>query len=191
MKWEVRTLTRIAVLAAVASVLYMIEIPVVAFYKLDLSNLPALLGGLAMGPLAGLLIILIKDLTGLLHSSSAGVGELADFIMSAALLLPAVLVYRVRRTRAGAMVGLLIGTALIGVAGMLTNYYILIPMYTKFMPMEAIIAAGTAVIPAIDTPLKLVLMITLPFNLLKGIVLSVVTLLLYKPLAPLLHGKRA
>lgn len=191
MKWDVRTLTRVAVLAAVSSVLYMIEIPVVAFYKLDLSNMPALLGGFAMGPLAGVLILLVKDLTGLLHSSTGGIGEIADLLMGAALLLPAVLVYRAKRSRFGAIIGMLIGTVAIGVAGVLTNYYILIPMFTAFMPMEAIIAAGAAVIPAIDTPVKLVLLITLPFNLLKGIVLSAVTFVLYKPLAPLLHDKRA
>ena len=191
MKWDVRTRTRIAVLAAVASALYMVEIPVVLFYKLDLSNLTALLGGFAMGPVAGVLIILIKDLTGLLHTSSSGVGELADFIMSAALVCPAALVYRAKRTRTAAVWGMVIGTALIGVMGALTNYYILFPLYSQFMPLDKIIAMGAEKLPMIDSAFKFVLLITLPFNLLKGVVLSAMTLLLYKPLAPLLHGKRA
>jgi len=85
-------LTRMALLAAVSSILFLIEIPIVAFYKLDLSNLPVLLGAFSMGTLPGLIILGIKSLIGLLHSSSAGVGELADFIMGAALVVPASLI---------------------------------------------------------------------------------------------------
>ena len=89
-----RELTTIAILAAIAAVLFMVEIPVVLFYKLDLSNLPVLLGTFSMGPVAGTLILLVKSVLGLLHSSSQGVGELADFLMGFAMVLPAGLIYR-------------------------------------------------------------------------------------------------
>ena len=88
-RFSVGVMTRIAILAAAASILFLIEIPVVAFYKLDLSNIPVLLGAFSMGTVPGLIILGIKSAIGLLHSSSAGVGELADFIMGAALVIPA------------------------------------------------------------------------------------------------------
>ena len=86
-------MTRIAILAAAASILFLLEIPIVAFYKLDLSNIPVLLGAFSMGTVPGLIILGLKSAIGLLHSSSAGVGELADFIMGTALLIPASLIY--------------------------------------------------------------------------------------------------
>ncbi len=188
-----RELATVAVLAAVASVLYMIEIPVVLFYKLDVSNLPVLLGTFAMGPLPGTLILLIKALLGLLHSSSQGVGELADFLMGFAMLLPASLVYRRHKTRVGAVIGMAVGTVAATIAGVLTNLYIMIPFYgVAFgMPMEAIIGMGQAILPAVDSAWKFVLLITAPFNLLKWVVISVLTGLIYKPLSPILHGRKA
>jgi len=180
-------LTRMALLAAVSSILFLIEIPIVAFYKLDLSNLPVLLGAFSMGTLPGLIILGIKSLIGLLHSSSAGVGELADFIMGAALVVPASLIYHRNKTRKNAIVGMAIGTVCMIAVAVLANKYIMLPFYmgAYHMDMEGILAyAGVA---GVDSEWKLLLMITAPFNLLKGIVLSLVTGLIYKPLSPLLH----
>ena len=95
---SVQYMTRIAILGALSAVLFPLEIPIVAFYKLDFSTLPALLGAFSMGPLPGLAILLIKDLSRLAYSSSMYVGELADFIMSAAFILPASLIYRKHKT---------------------------------------------------------------------------------------------
>ena len=100
-----RQLTTIAILAAISAVLFMVEIPIVLFYKLDFSNLPVLLGAFAMGPGPATLILLIKSLLGLLHTSSQGVGELADFLMGFAMILPAGLIYQRHKTRKGALVG--------------------------------------------------------------------------------------
>ena len=104
-----RQLTTIAILAAISAVLFMVEIPVVLFYKLDFSNLPVLLGAFAMGPGPATLILLIKSLLGLLHTSSQGVGELADFLMGFAMILPAGLIYQRHKTRKGALIGLVDG----------------------------------------------------------------------------------
>lgn len=185
----VQYLTRIAMLAAVASVLYVIQIPVVAFYKLDLSNLPVLLGASSMGPLPGTMILLVKSLLGLLHSSSGGVGELADFIMGAAYVLPAAILYRHRKTRSGALLGMVIGTLCMIVVSVLVNWQIMIPFYMNVfgLPMEAVIGMASKTIPFVDTEWKLLLCVTAPFNLLKGVVLSLLTFLLYKRLSPLLH----
>ena len=188
-RFSVGVMTRIAILAAAASILFLIEIPVVAFYKLDLSNIPVLLGAFSMGTVPGLIILGIKSAIGLLHSSSAGVGELADFIMGAALVIPASLIYHRNKTRKNAIIGMAVGTVCMIIAGILMNKYVLIPFYmgAYHMDMEGIIkAAGVA---GVDSEWKLLLLITGPFNLLKGVVLSVVAGLIYKPLSPILHDR--
>lgn len=186
-----RELTTIAILAAIAAVLFMVEIPVVLFYKLDLSNLPVLLGTFSMGPVAGTLILLVKSVLGLLHSSSQGVGELADFLMGFAMVLPAGLIYRRNKTRRGAVLGMAAGAVAATVVGVLSNLYIMIPFYGAAygMPVDAIVGMGQALLPAVDSLWKFVLLITAPFNLLKWIVISVLGALMYKPLSPILHGR--
>lgn len=187
-----RELSTVAILAAIAAVLFMIEIPVVLFYKLDLSSLPVLLGAFAMGPVPGTMILLVKALLGLLHSTSQGVGELADFIMGFAMMLPSGIVYKRLKSRKGAIVGMVIGTVVATVVAVLTNLYIMIPFYGAAygMPVEAIVGMGQAIVPAVDSIGKFVLLITAPFNVLKWVVISVLTALIYKPLSPILHGRK-
>ena len=182
-------LTRIAVLTALASILFMIEIPIVAFYKLDLSNLPVLLGAFSMGPWAGLAILLLKSVIGMLHSTSMYVGELADFIMGAAMVLPAALIYKANKTRKGALIGMVVGTVTMIVVAVLVNWQIMIPFYMNAygMPMEAVIGMATAAVPFVNTEWELLMYVTAPFNLLKGVVLSLLTYVMYKRLSPLLH----
>ena len=188
---SVRDMTTSAILAAISAILFMVEIPVVLFYKLDVSSLPVLLGTFALGPIQGLIIQAIKSLLGLLHSTSQGVGELADFLMGAAMLLPAGIIYHFVRNRKGAILGMGAGTIVATIVGVLSNLFIMIPFYSVAfgMPIESIIGMGQELIPAIDTEFKFVLMITAPFNLFKWIIISALTGLAYKPLSPLLHGK--
>ena len=187
--FSVGVMTRIAILAAAASILFLIEIPIVAFYKLDLSNIPVLLGAFSMGPVPGLVILAIKSAIGLLHSSSAGIGELADFVMGAALVVPAAIIYHRNKSRKNAIIGMAVGTVCMVVAGVLMNKWVMLPFYmgAYHMDMEKILAYAN--VAGVDTEWKLLLMITGPFNLLKGVVLSIVTALIYKPLSPILHGK--
>ena len=184
-------LTRCGLLAAMAVILYYIEIPVVAFYKLDLSTLPAILAGFAMGPVQGVAVVVIKNLVHLLGTSTAGVGEMADILMSCAFVIPASLLYRRNKTRKGALRAMLAGGAAMTVAGVLVNYFILIPAYQVLMnlPLEVIIGMGQKVLSFVDSTLKLVIFITAPFNLLKAAVLSGTTYLLYKRVSPLLHQR--
>ena len=158
-----------------------------------LYDLPVLLGTFAMGPVPGTLILLVKSLLGLLHSSSQGVGELADFLMGFAMLLPAGLIYQHNKTRKGALIGMAVGTVVATIVAVLSNLYIMIPFYgTAYgMPVEAIVGMGTAIIPAVDSTLKFVLLITAPFNLLKWVLISALTGLMYKPLSPILHGRNS
>ena len=183
------TMTRIAILAAAASILFLLEIPVVAFYKLDLSNIPVMLGAFSMGTVPGLIILGLKSAIGLLHSSSAGVGELADFIMGAALLIPASLIYHRNKTRKNALIGMIIGTVCTAVVGVLVNKFIMLPFYMGAFHMDMDAIVKSAKVAGVDSEWKLLLLITGPFNLLKGAVLSAVTFLIYKPLSPILHSK--
>ena len=188
-RFSVATMTRIAILAAAASILFLIEIPIVAFYKLDLSNIPVLLGAFSMGPVPGVIILALKSAIGLLHSSSAGVGELADFVMGAALIIPASVIYHRNKSRKNAIIGMAIGTVCMVIVGVLMNKWVMLPFYMGafHMDMDGIIkAAGVA---GVDSEWKLLLLVTGPFNLLKGVALSIVTALIYKPLSPILHGK--
>ncbi len=183
-------LTRIAILAAAASILFLLEIPVVAFYKLDLSNIPVLLGAFSMGTVPGLLILAVKSLIGLLHSSSAGIGELADLIMGAALVIPASMMYHRNKTRKTALLGMAVGTLCMVLVSVVVNKWIMLPFYMGafHMDMDGILKA--AKVSFVDSEWKLLLLVTGPFNLLKGVVLSVVTGLIYKPLSPSLHSKQ-
>ena len=189
---SVQYMTRIAILGALSAILVMIEVPVIAFYKLDVSTLPALLGAFSMGPMAGLAILVIKNVFGLFHSTSMYVGELADFIMGAAYILPAALIYRFRKTRKNALIGVIVGTVAMIVVSVLVNWKIMIPFYMNAfgMPMEKIIGMAQSAMPFVDTEWELLMYVTAPFNLLKGVVLSALTFLLYKRLSPLLHVRK-
>ena len=169
------TLTRIGILAAAGVALSMIEIvilPGAPFYKLDPSGLAIMLAGFSMGFPAGVLTLLIKDLVGLLvHPSGGWVGQLADFIALFAFFAPAALVYFKKKTRVNALIGMIIGIAVMVAAATLANLYILFPAY-------GVPNGGEYILP-----------FTIPFNLIKGAALTVITFLIYKPLSPILHGK--
>ena len=194
-KFSVFTMTRIAALTALSAVLFLtVEIPIVAFYKLDFSNLPALLGAFAMGPLPALIILVLKTGIHLLIKglgSTMGIGDLADLIMSVAFVLPAALIYSRNKNRKSALVGMATGTLCTIVVGVLINWLVLIPAYMAayHMDINAIVGMATKTLPFVDTEWKLLLFVTAPFNLLKGIVISLITFLIYKPLSPILHMK--
>lgn len=188
-KMSVRDLTTMAILAAIAAILFMLEFvvfPAVPFYKLDFSNLPVLLGAFAMGPVQGVLILAIKAVLGLLHSTSGGVGELADFIVGAAMVIPAGLIYHRRKTRAGALGGMLAGTICAVLAAILANYFIMFPAFG--ITEEALVGMGSKMFAGVTNTWTFVFYITALFNLFKFIAISVVGYLIYKPLSPILHG---
>lgn len=191
---DTRTVTLIGILAAFSAVLYALPgIPVIPpIYKLDFSCVPALMGAFATGPVGGILIALIKDLTGLMHSSSMGVGEIADFIVSAAFVASASLIYKRGRDLKSAIVGMICGTLAMAAAGAAGNYFVLIPFYSSAfgMPVDSIVEMIGNVIPAVDNLWKLILFAVVPFNVLKGAVVSVISELLFVSLKPVLDGKR-
>jgi len=193
-----RRVSYIAMFAAIASVLMLIEIPLFfapPFYKIDLSEIPILICTFYLGPVAGVVCELLKILLKLLMkgTTTAFVGDFANFFVGCALVLPASIVYHVKKSRKSAIVGLVTGTLVMTVFGSFFNGVYLLPKFSQLygMPLEAIIAMGTEVNGAIHSVSTLVLFAVVPFNVLKGIVVSFVTLILYKRVEKLLFRNNA
>lgn len=191
-KTNVRMLTMCALLAAVSYILAFIEFPVPlspSFARMDLSDFPALIGAFAFGPIAGLSIEFVKNALQLLSTSTGGIGELANFIMGGSFVFTAGLIYKYRKTKKMALIACATASVVMGITAVITNYFILLPMFEMFMPMEQIIASFGEFMPFIRTKLDVVLFNAFPFTLLKGLVISVFTMLIYKKLTPILRGQ--
>lgn len=187
---SVRTMVQVAMLGAVAGVLMFLEFPLPfiapTFYKLDFSEVPVLIGGFAMGPVAGAIIEFIKIAIHLLFkgTSTAFVGELGNLIMGCALVIPAAIIYKRNKTRKTALIGLIVGIIVMAAASVFVNAYMLLPAYGKAFGMDVsvFVAMGTAINPAIDSLARFCLLAVAPFNILKGVIVTVLTMLLYKHL---------
>ncbi|MFA6947511.1 MAG: ECF transporter S component [Eubacteriales bacterium] len=189
----VRALTVTAILAAVSTVLMFLSfnVPLMpSFLKFDFSELPALIASFTFGPISGAAVCLIKNLVNLPMSTTGGVGELSNFILGAAFVVPAGIIYRCKKTRGGALVGSLIGAAAMAVISVFSNYYVVYPIYTNFMPMDAIIGMYAAINPHIENLWQALLIFNLPFTFIKGLCSVAITFVIYKKLSPVLKGKR-
>jgi riboflavin transporter FmnP len=190
---KIRILVGTAMLTAVSVVLSYIEFPMPfapAFAKMDFSDLPALLAAFAYGPLAGVVVELIKNLLGLMKGGTGGIGELANFVIGASLVVPAGLIYKLSKSRKTALIGMLVGSVCMGIVAALMNYFVLLPLYTMFMPMDTILDMFNQVVPFIHTQFEACLFSALPGNLGKGLVISLITFVLYKHLSPILKGEK-
>ena len=190
-----RKVVVVGVMAALAGVLMLFEIPLFfapPFYKLDFSEIPVLICGFAYGPVAGVLAEAVKILVKLLlkGTGTAFVGELANFTVGCCMILPATIVYHIKKSKKTAIIGCLIGTAIMTVFGTTFNGVYLLPKFAELygMPMEAIIAMGTKVNSNVNSVTTLVLLCVTPLNLLKGLSVSIITMLIYHPLRPILKG---
>ena len=192
---KVRALTGTAMLGAVAAVLMYLEFPIPimpAFVKLDVSELPALIASFAYGPVSGVLVCLIKNLIKLPSTSTAAVGELFNCVMGALFVGVAGIVYKRNKTRKGAIVGALLGALVMAVVSVPYNYFIVYPAYVVMyhLPLEAIIGMYQAINPSVDGLLTCLLVFNLPFTFVKGVLDAVLCFLIYKPLSPILHGRK-
>ncbi len=188
---SVRSMVSVALCSAVSFVLFMLDfnLPIVpSFIKMDFSDLPALICAFTFGPITGVLVELIKNLLHLFFTSTMGVGELSNFILGCALVVPAGLIYKRHRTLKTAVIGMLIGTVCFAALGIFSNYCIMFPFYVRVMgfPMDAIVAMGTQISPILDSELKLILLSVTPYNIVKGLVICLLTFLLYKRLRPII-----
>ena len=188
-KMALSTLTKIALLAAVAGVLMLFEAPLwfaPSFYKLDLSELAVMVGAMSMGPAAGAMIELIKILLNFVLNGTitGGVGEFANFLIGCSFVVPAAWIYRRQRNIKGMLLGMAAGIVCMVLLGSVINYFILLPVYATVFgqPLEFFIQMGNALNPAIVDLKTFILFAVAPFNLLKGIIISALTFLLYRKL---------
>ena len=184
-----RTITMTGMLAAISYILAFLEFPVPlspAFARMDLSDFPALIGAFAFGPLCGLMIELVKNGLQLFSTSTGGVGELANFLMGGSYVLAAGFFYKRNKTKKNAVISWILASIVMGITAALTYYFILLPLFEAFMPLDQVIASFGAFIPFIRTKLDVVLFNAFPFNLLKGLVIGALTMLVYKRLTPVL-----
>lgn len=192
-KLTTRELTTIAMLIAVSWVLYLFgfKIPRIVpdFLTMDFSELPAIIASLSMGPVAGIFVCLVKNLLHLLVSHTLWIGELSNFILGVALVVPIGLVYQKHKTKKGAVIAMLLGVVSMCAMGVVSNYFIVYPLYGKFaMPMEVILKMYSSILPAADNLLKALLIFNVPFTFVKAMVSVVVTYFIYKPLSKVIKN---
>ncbi|MDO4475556.1 MAG: ECF transporter S component [Lachnospiraceae bacterium] len=182
------------VLAAVAFVLMYIEFPIPmlmpAFIKFDFSDLPALIGSFAMGPLCGVMVELVKNLIHLPFTSSGGVGEISNFLLGAIFVAVAGIVYRKSRNKKGAVIGSVVGAVAMAVTSVATNYFVVYPFYYNFMPKEAVLGAYQVILPSVKSILQALIVFNVPFTFCKGMIDVLITFLIYKHISPILKGTR-
>ena len=187
-----------AIFSAISGVLMVMEIPLFfapGFYKLDISEMPVLICTFYLGPVAGVTAELLKVMVKLLikGTSTAFVGDFANFVVGCSFILPASIIYHAHPGRKTALIGMGVGTLVLTVFGSLFNGFYLIPKFAVLfgMPMDAIVAMGTKVNAAITDVWTLVAFAVVPFNLVKGVAVSALTFLLYKRISPILHKNDA
>lgn len=192
-KLGTREIVTIGMLGAIAVVLMLFEIPLPfapPFYEIDFSEVPVLVGCFALGPVAGVLIEFVKILLNLVinGSATAGVGELANFCIGCSFCIPAGIIYQRKKTKKGAMVGLVSGTLIMTFLGCFINAYVMLPTYAKAfqIPIEGLIEMGTKVNTSITDLFTFVMFAVVPFNLLKGVLVSIIVILIYKKISPII-----
>ncbi|MBR4139150.1 MAG: ECF transporter S component [Lachnospiraceae bacterium] len=195
---KTRKLVEIGMLGAIATVLMLFEFPIPfiapPFYEMDLSEVPVLVGAFALGPMAGATIELIKILINLMinGTATAFVGEIGNYIIGCSFIIPAALIYKKRKSKKHALIGMIVGTLVMTIFGCFLNAYVLLPTYAAAfgMPIDVIVGMGTAINANINSVMTFVIIAVAPFNILKGVVVSVVTMLIYKHISPILKGNR-
>ena len=193
---SVRNVTVMAMFGALAAVLMIFEVPLPfiapSFYGMDISEVPVFVGTFALGPVAGVVMELVKLI--LKPTSTGFVGEFANFCVGCSLALPAGFIYRLNKTKKGAVIGMAAGTVIMTIVAVILNAVVMLPFYSHFMPLDTIIAAGAAINPAISNVWTFVILAVGPFNILKGAIVSLLTALVYKRVSVIIHsdsGRRA
>lgn len=190
----VRYITVTAMLSAVAYVLMFIDFPIPflipSFIQMDISELPALIGAFSMGPMCGVLVCLVKNLLHLFITSTGGVGELSNFLLGVMFVLPAGIIYDMKKNKKSARNGALIGAVLMGLVSIPVNYFLTYPIYYNFMPEAVILEAYRAIVPAMKNILQCLICFNMPFTIVKGLCSVGLTMLIYKHISPILKGTR-
>lgn len=192
--WTTKNMVKISVLGVISVLLMFFDVSswfAPPFLKIDIADLPSLIGAFAMGPMAGVLVQLLKNVLNLLVEGSitGGIGELSNFLVGSTFVYVAGLIYYRKKDFKNAVVGLIVGVVAMTVFASISNYFVVFPLYAKVFgwPLEKLVGMGSAVNKIVVDYKTLILFAVVPFNLLKGIVVSAVTLLLYKKVSPILH----
>lgn len=191
---KLNTLIKISLLGAIAFILMFFELPLPifpSFLKIDLSDLPAIIGGFALGPVAGVLIELLKNVLYVIFkgTSTALIGELANFLVGSVFVITSATIYAKNKTRKNAIISLIIGSIIMSIAAGILNYYLFLPLYDKVLGFKiaAVVGMGSKLNPRVINLFTLILWSIIPFNLIKGIAVSAVSLAVYKAVSPILH----
>lgn len=194
--FSTRAITMIGMFSAIAFILFLIEFPLPfapAFYQVDFSEIPVLIGTFAFGPVAGVMIEFCKILLKLLikGTGTAFVGELANFAVGCALLLPASFVYERKKCKKNAILGLVAGAVTMTVFAIFFNAVYLLPTFSVMYgwPMDTLIGMGTKVNAKITDMTTFVVLAVGPLNLFKSVLVSIITMLIYKPLSVVIKGE--
>lgn len=189
--FDVRKLVFTALLAALSAVLMkFLSFPlpfIPAFITFDFSDVPAMLASLTMGPVSGLAVCLVKNLIGCFGSMTGCVGELSNFILSSCLVVPAGFIAK-KTGYKGVIIACIAGAVAMALMGVASNYFIVYPLYTAVMPMEAIIGMYSAILPSADTLIECLLIFNLPFTFAKGLITALISVPLYKRLRPIFNS---
>ena len=191
--FSVRSMVMIALLSALSIVLMRLgfHLPFMpSFISMDFSELPALIASFSLGPAAGAAVCLVKNQVNLMFSQTGGVGELSNFILGMLFVVPAGLFYKHMKGRKGALIGSLVGAVCMAVGSIFTNYYVVYPVYTAFMPMEAIIGAYQAINPRVKNLWDCLIWFNCPFTFGKAACSVIITFLIYKRISPLIKGTK-
>ena len=189
---KIRKITVTGILGAASTVLMMLSFSVPfmpSFLKFDFSELPALIAAFSMGPMSGVAVCLIKNLINLTMTATGGVGEFSNFLLGACFVLPAGIVYKYRKTRLTAFLSALLGAFVMAAVSLPINYFITYPMYSKLMPMAVIIGMYEAIFSGVNGLLSCLLIFNVPFTFFKGVVITLITFLIYKYLSPIIKGR--
>ncbi|NMA66929.1 MAG: ECF transporter S component [Clostridiaceae bacterium] len=197
---KTKYIAKVAILSALATVVMFIETPIPfmpPFLKLDLSELIVLLGAFAMGPVAGILIELIKNLVHVAFTITGGIGELANFIVGCAFVVPAAIIYKRNKNIKTAIIGLIVGSISMVIISTFMNYLVIIPLYIKIFAeqfgmtfdqsLQSIVESGAQKNSGIIDFKTLILFGIVPFNAIKVIIISILTFITYKKVSPILH----
>lgn len=187
-----RLIASCGMLTAVAIILQYIEFPIPMlippFIKFDFSDLPALIGAFAFGPIAGVVIELVKNLIHCLASQSFTVGELSNFILGAVFTFVAGYVYKKNKNKKSAIIGGVLGSVVMGIISLPSNYFVVYPFYYNFMPEEVVLGMYQTILPSMKNMVQCLLVFNIPFTIVKGLISVAITMLVYKKLSPILKG---
>ena len=190
--FDVRRLVFTALMAAISIVLAEVlkfSVPVIpSFIKFDFSDVPAMLAALTMGPISGVFVCIIKNVWGLFTTSTGGIGELSNFILSASLVLPAGIIAHKSAKFSRAIIGCAVGAVLMAAISFPSNYFIVYPVYQNFMPLDVIIGKYQDIVPGVNGLTECLLIFNVPFTFVKGAIAAIVSVLLYKRLRPIFNS---